>query len=240
MMQSRSSVPEGPRHWIKIKPLSPSILHWGHWEEKDVINQVINLTPEASTFGFLPCTSSVLQGRGWHPAAPRVCARRVLTRQHRSREMLSAAATPWAPVGEVCHIITPWRVSSSFAVASTCAQLLLERFPLGAQGPESKTSRLIPFLLAVSRSVPGTQCQGFDALHGPHLDHVCQDGVLVGNSPGVHGLQHRSSLSFFPASADMLPGLQPALTVLFMDLLCSISSWKLSRPPSRIPMSAVP
>lgn len=66
-MQSASRVPQGPRHWIKIKPLSLFLLHWGHWEGKDVVNQAINLVPEAATFGFLPCSSSVMQGRGWHP-----------------------------------------------------------------------------------------------------------------------------------------------------------------------------
>lgn len=60
-MQSWSSVPEGPRCWIKIKPLSSFFLCWGHWEGKDIISPAINLTPEASLFGFhshntcLPC-----------------------------------------------------------------------------------------------------------------------------------------------------------------------------------------
>lgn len=191
MMQSRSSVPEGPQHWIKIKPLRLSFLHWGHWERKDVINQAINLTSEASSFGFLSCSSSVMQGRGWHPADPLVPARRVLTGQHHGRETLSAAAVQWALGREVCHIIPPWSwsVSSSFAIASTCAQLLLECCPLGTQRPESKTFCLIPFLLAVSRSVPGKVCQSFDALHGPRLDHICQEGVLPGDSSGALVLQ---------------------------------------------------
>lgn len=73
VMQSGSSVPEGPRHWIKIKPLSLFLLHWGHWEGKDVINQAINLTPGASSFGFLPCSFLVMQGRGWHPGPPCPC-----------------------------------------------------------------------------------------------------------------------------------------------------------------------
>lgn len=70
-MQSWSSVPEGPRCWIKIKPLSSFFLRRGHWEGKDIISPAINLTPEASLFGFhshntcLPCETML--GWGWHP-----------------------------------------------------------------------------------------------------------------------------------------------------------------------------
>ena len=134
-----------------------------------------------------------------------------------------------APVGEVCHIVPPWSVSSSFTITSTYTQLLLERCPLGTQRPESKTSCLIPFLLTVSRSVPGKKRQSFDALRGPRVDHICQERVLVGDSPGVYGLQPRLSSflqvrPFFLLLLLCYQGFQLPLTGLFVALLCSISS----------------
>lgn len=153
MMQSRSSVPEGPRHWIKIKPLSPSFLRWGHLEWKDVINQAINLTPEASGFGFLPCSSSVVQGRGRHPADPLIPARRVLTRQHRSREMLSTAVMRGAPVGEVSHhpsMVSLFQLFHSLYLCSGVAGAL----PFGDTGTRKQSFLVHPVLAGSELQCP--------------------------------------------------------------------------------------
>lgn len=193
MMQSRSSVPEGPRHWIKIKPLSPSFLRWGHWEGKDVINRAINLTLEASDFGFASLQLLGYARKGMVPSR-HLCPRTEGPVQALPRwRDAECGVVQWAPVGELsrclsmislfllCHcpyLCSPVAGVLPFGVAELGKQNFLSHPVLAVS--EQQSAWQGPLILCVDR---------IWTIFG-------QLGTPMGYGPGVHGLQCR--LSSFP------------------------------------------
>lgn len=224
VMQSGSSVPEGPRHWIKIKPLSLFLLLWGHWEGKDVINRAINLIPEASSLGFLPCSSSVMQGRGWHPGL-------IVPAWN---GMAPRTLCPWTE-GMAPRTLCPWLEGVS-PDSSVCPEGILMGTVQGFMGSSTgccPSLKSIP-LFSLCCCYQELQSPSHSAFHGslPHKQlEAAQTSKLYPSAPQPPFLLKTAGFSSPPHFSD-IPGSLPmrmeeaqVLSFLFLKLGGFLLPW---------------